>query len=154
MKKILLIALLITSVSFAQNNKKKKHRNNHGHNNNHHNHHVQKPNYNFWFGLAILDAIGGNTSNGYYNDYGWSDNTVMEMHFRYISRRDEWVLERKRRHVEATYFLDYDKPRIVATFENPMYDIHNPLHAYSIIVHRTGDWEYDCPKSLRKRCEK
>ena len=149
MKRIIWILLLIVSVSFAQNkHKKKKHFNKHGHHGNHHNHHVHKPNYNFWFGLAVLDAVTGNHNrpNYYYNDYGWSDNTVMEMHFRYIPRRDEWVLERKRRHVEATYFLEYGKPRIVATFDHPDYTMHD----YSVIIHRDGFWEYDCPESLRR----
>ena len=149
MKRIIWILLLIVSVSFAQNkHKKKKHFNKHGHHGNHHNHHVHKPNYNFWFGLAVLDAVTGNHNrpNYYYHDYGWSDNTVMEMHFRYIPRRDEWVLERKRRHVEATYFLEYGKPRIVATFDHPDYTMHD----YSVIIHRDGFWEYDCPESLRR----
>jgi len=158
MKNIIWILLLLVSVSFAQNhnkhkNKHKKHFNKHNHHGNHHNHHVNKPNYNFWFGLALIDAVTGNnnrpSSNYYYHDYGWSDNTVMEMHFRYIPRRDEWVLQSKRRNVEATYFLDYGKPRIVATFENPMYDA-NIMHDYNIIIHRDGYWEYDCPESLRK----
>ena len=148
MKKILWILVLIMSVSFAQNNKhnKKKHFNKHKHHNNHHNHHVHKPNYNFWFGMALLNAVTNNRPNHYYHDYGWSENTVMEMHFRYIPRRDEWVLQRKRRHVEATYFLEYGKPRIVATFDHPDYDMHD----YSVIVHRDGYWEYDCPESLRR----
>ena len=144
MKKIILLALLATSICFAQ---KPKHKNKHGHKGKHHNHHVHKPNYNFWFGMALLDVIGNNNRpNHYYNDYGWSDNTVMEMHFRYIPRRDEWTLERKRRHVEATYFLDYGKPRIVATFDHPNYNMHD----YSVIVHRDGYWEYDCPNSLTR----
>ena len=149
MKKIFLITLLITSISFAQ---KPKHKNKHNHKGKHHNHHVQKPNYNFWFGMALLDVIGNNrpNSNYYYNDYGWNDNTVMEMHFRYVPRRDEWVLEKRRKHVEAAYFLDYGKPRIVATFENPLYNSYNPLHDYNIIIHRDGNWEYDCPESLRR----
>ena len=143
MKKVILLALLISSISFAQ---KPKHKNKHKHQNKHHNHHVQKPNYNFWFGIALLDAISGNNNNHYYHEYGWSDNTVMEMHFRYIPRRDEWVLQRKKRNVQATYFLDYGKPRIVATFDHPNYNMHD----YSVIVHRDGYWEYDCPSSLTR----
>jgi len=147
MKKIILLALLITSISFAQ---KPKHKNKHGHKGKHHNHHVHKPNYNFWFGMALLDVIGNNNRpNYYYNDYGWSDNTVLELHFRYIPRRDEWVLESRRRNYQAPYFNDYGKPRVVATFENPTYDIEL-MHDYSIIVHRDGYWEYDCPESLRR----
>ena len=72
MKKILWILLLVMSVSFAQNNKhnKKKHFNKHKHHNNHHNHHVHKPNYNFWFGMALLDAVTGhNKPNHYYHNY-------------------------------------------------------------------------------------
>lgn len=145
MKKIILLALLATSICFAQ---KPKHKNKHGHKGKHHNHHVHKPNYNFWFGMALLDVISNNNRPNYYNynDYGWSDNTVMEMHFRYIPRRDEWVLERKRRHVTASYFLEYGKPRIVATFDHPNYGMHD----YSVIVHRDGYWEYDCPESLTR----
>lgn len=150
MKKIILLALLATSICFGQKHKP-KHKNNHGHHNNHHNHHVQKPSHNFWFGVAILDAItGNNNNNNYYHDYGWNNNSVMEMHFRYVPRRDEWVLERKRRHVQATYFLDYGKPRIVATFENPIYNNNEINHDYNIIIHRDGYWEYDCPESLRR----
>jgi hypothetical protein len=81
------------------------------------------------------------------------------LHFRYIPRRDEWVLERKRRNYHAPYFIDYGKPRIVATFENPMYHdinswenstVNSSLHDYSIIIHRDSYWEYDCPESLRR----
>jgi hypothetical protein len=142
MKKIILLVLLISTISFGQ---KPKHKNKHKHQNKHHNHHVQKPNYNFWFGIALLDAISGNNNN-YYHSYGWSDNTVMEMHFRYIPRRDEWVLQSKRKNVSASYFLDYGKPRIVATFDHPNYNMHD----YSVIVHRDGYWEYDCPNTLTR----
>ena len=148
MKNIIWILLLVVSVSFAQNNR--KHKNKHKHNNKHHNHYVQKQNndwFSYWFGIALFDII--TDGNGTYHNYGWSDNTVMEMHFRYIPRRDEWVLQRKRRHVSASYFLNYGKPRIVATFDYPGHNT-NSYHDYSIIVHRDGYWEYDCPASLRK----
>ena len=100
--------------------------------------------------MALLDVIGNNNRpNYYYNDYGWNDNTVLELHFRYIPRRDEWVLESRRKNYQAPYFNDYGKPNVVATFENPMYDV-DLMHDYSIIVHRDGYWEYDCPESLRR----
>ena len=97
MKNILWILLLIVGISFGQNKHKPKHNNHHGHHNNHHNHHVQKPNYNFWFGLAVLDAVSGNRHNTYQHNYGWNENSVMELHFRYVPRRDEWVLQNKKK---------------------------------------------------------
>jgi hypothetical protein len=112
---------------------------------------VQKQNndwFSYWFGMAVFDII--TDGNGTYHNYGWSDNTVMEMHFRYVPRRDQWVLQKKRRHVSTSYFYEYGKPRIVATFDHPNYNMHD----YSIIVHRDGYWEYDCPSSLRNQFTK